>query len=172
MSDQSVPPVTPQAVQSPAPVVSDDRSGGSVAPALVQTIAQSPQVVPEPQPQISSRNKEKGSTAISESAPIVEVGAGIGGVEEEKIPEAVEAWMEKVGEEEAQVKLDTLPSIQVPPPAPQMGSSSQPVFVLPLGQEEMQLGLHASVNDSIRWLATWAQRVIKQLKGKTAFAKS
>ncbi len=169
MSDQNLQSVVPQ-VQTPAQVP-DDRSSGSVAPALVQTIAASPPVASEPQPQTSSRNKEKGSIAVSETAPIVEVGTSTSGVEQEVIPEAVEAWMQKVGEEEAQVKLDTLPSVQVPPPAPQTSTSSQPVFVLPLGQEEMQLGLHASVNDSIRWLATWAKRMIKQLKGQAVFAK-
>lgn len=159
-----IPQVTPQQPQSDA-----DRAAGAVAPSLVQSIAQTQPVVVVPQ--VGSSNKEKGGIS-SEATPIVEVNTGAGAIETEPIPEAVEAWMEKVGHDTSEIKLDTLPPVQVPPPAPVNQTSAQPVFVLPLGQEEMKMGLHASVNDSIRWLATWAKRLVKQLKGQVAYRQN
>ena len=168
MSDPLISPSVSQVNQSqPTPI--SDRSVGAVAPTLVQSIAQSPPVVPVPQ--VGSSQKEKGGIT-TESVPIVEVHTGASAIEVEPIPEAVEAWMEKVGQDDAQIKLENLPPVQVPPPAPSDQVSAQPVFVLPLGKEEMQMGLHASVNDSIRWLATWAKRIVKQLKGQVAYRQS
>ena len=163
MSDQSIPPVQPQ-VSSPP--VSDDRTQVAVAPSLVQGIAQST-VVAASQPQMGGSGKEKGSIS-SETVPIIEVG-NTGALEKEPLPAEVESWMEKVGQEEAQIKLENLPPVQVPPPAPATSTPAQPIFVLPLGEQEMQLGLHSSINDSIRWLATWAKRVMKQFKGQVAY---
>ncbi len=165
MSDVPVAPV-PSAPPSQSASV-DDRVGGVAAPTLVQSIALTPS--PPVTPQIPSGSKEKSAVAASETTPLVEVSTGASALEKEPIPPEVEAWMDKVGQETAEVKLETLPSVQVPPPLPTQSSSLQPQFVLPLGEQEMQMGLHASVNDSIRWLATWARRLIKQLRGQVAF---
>lgn len=168
MSDVPVTPV--QSVPPSQSANADDRVGGVAAPTLVQSIALTPPS--SATPQVPSGSKEKGAVAVSETVPLIEVSTGASALEKEPIPPEVEAWMDKVGQEAAEVKLETLPSVQVPLPPPTQGFSSQPQFVLPLGEQEMQMGLHASVNDSIRWLATWARRLIKQLQGQVAFRSS
>src|SRR6185369_15228535 len=149
MSDPLTQAQNPQGTQNK----NDDRAGAAVAPAVVSSIAQSPPVATQPQSHMSASGKEKGVPTQERNAPM-EVAASAATIETEPIPEDVEAWMEKVGGESSQVSQD-LPAVQVPPPAPTQTTPSVPVFVLPLGEQEMQIGLHAGVNDSIRWLATW-----------------
>lgn len=122
------------------------------------------------EPQVPARAKEQ--AVPSEKITFLEASPGIGTLESEPIPPEVEAWMEKVGSETSEVKLDSLPPVQVSPPTPKSTSSSQTTFVLPLGEEEMKLGMKADVNDSIHWLATWCQRIILQLRGQVAYRQT
>ncbi len=150
------------------PQVADDRAVGAVVPSVVKSIASSPPAAPA-QPQTPSRAKELGSAAVSESAPIIEVSTGAATIEQEPIPPEVQAWMEKVGSRGEEIKLDNLPAVQVQPPAAPAPQGSKTAFVLPLGEAELKSGMNASVNDSIKWLAVWCQKVIKQLRGQIVF---
>jgi hypothetical protein len=167
MSDQSANSPLPQANQT-ANVVSDDRAVGAVVPSVVKSIASSPPVTQQPEPQTPARAKEMGSQS-SESSPLLEVNTGAAAIEQEPIPEEVEAWMEKVGGQGETTKLENLPAVQVSAPAKQPVASSSQAFVLPLGEAEVDRGNKASVNDSIKWLATWCQKLIKQLRGQVVY---
>ncbi len=152
MSDPALTPQPPQ-------------MNNSAAATIVQSIASAPPV--PPQPQVSARAKEQ--VVPSETTTMVETAQVKATPETEPIPPEVEAWMEKVGGAAEEVNLDNLPPVEVAPPTTQAPASSPPAFVLPLGEAEMQAGLHAGVNDSIRWLATWCQRIFKQLRGQIVF---
>lgn len=166
MADQPQTTNPPQA----NPPVTDDRAVASVAPSVVQSIASAP--APQPEPQTPARAKELGSTSAPETTPLIEVSPGAASLEQEPIPPEVEAWMEKVGPKGEQVKLENLPAVQVQAPTATPAGGSQPAFILPLGEEELKKGSQASVNDSIRWLTTWCQKIIKQLRGQVVYRGS
>lgn len=141
----------------------------TAAQAIVKSIASAPPVQPEPQ--VSARAKELAVPSTEVSAQ--EVTTGAQAIEQEPIPPEVEAWMEKVGTAHEPSAVSNLPKVQLPEPsAPKLPTSSLPAFVLPLGENEMKVGMNASVNDSIRWLATWCQKIIKQLKGQAVFKQT
>ena len=106
---------------------------------------------------------EIGPTSYSESAPVVELR------EDEKVPENVESWMEKLehGEE-----------INLPQPVTHddqviVSDSGNHVaddaLVLPLTEKEVEEGLHKKVYNSARWLAEWCIRVAKKLQGQVIY---
>lgn len=117
---------------------------------------------------ISLGKKELGSLKATEMPPVSELG-GTAGVEKEPLPPEVSSWMQKVEQENAELNLETLPPIQVPNVAASNQVPQKDMFILPLGSQDFAIGLHANVNQSLRWLVTWAKRLMKQLKGQTAF---
>lgn len=104
----------------------------------------------------------------TEMPPVSELG-GTTGVEKEPLPPEVSSWMQKVERESAELDLDALPPIQIPTVTTTDQTPAKDVFILPLGSQDFAIGLHANVNQSLRWLVTWAKRLMKQLKGQTAF---
>lgn len=164
MSDQVLPPTTPVGTTP----VADDRNLASAAQAIAAPIANVVAAAPPvpPQPQVPSF-KESKPYLSSETAPI-ETATGESAIEKEPIPEEVEAWMEKVGQAES---LPNLPKVELPPTPPQAppAAPAQSVYVLPLGELEVKQAMHASVNDSIKWLATWCVRMIKKLGPQAAY---
>lgn len=129
--------------------------------------AQPPQA--NPSPQTPTRAKELGSTAVAETATFQEVNTGAAALEREPIPPEVEAWMEKVGQPTRDTAMDNLPQVQLTPKTPTPSAPSGPMYVLPLGEQELSEGMKAGLNDSFRWLATWCARIIEQLKGRVQF---
>ena len=85
----------------------------------------------------------------------------------------VEGWLEKLEKEDTK--------LQQPVVDPSTGSgqalldNSQPSnfkVVLPLTKEEVELGLHQKVINSIRWLAEWCMRMIKMFGNKVAYKRA
>jgi hypothetical protein len=164
MSDQVLPTVPQQNVPPVAtPSLSGDRvvspAPSAIAQPVVNAVANSIPAMPTPQ---GPSFKESKPFLSSEAGSVIETASGESAIEKEPIPEEVEAWMEKVNQEQAAEKLPQieLPPAPVTPTTPQVASS---LYVLPLGKMELDKGKHASVNDSIHWLAAWCVRVIKKL---------
>ena len=146
-------------------------SDGLLAQSLVADASSSPQPIPgiPPQPTpgtpISAPNKEGAPIPQpAEAAPLVELH------EEEKIPEEVEGWLQK---------LDQAGEIQLPEPITHDGnvllanSEAQVVkekIVLPVTQTGLQQGLKNTVTTSARWLAEWCVRLIKVMRGNVKYA--
>lgn len=146
----------------------------SAIPTILQSIANTtPAVSMTPaDPQMPARAKETGSVSVAETAAIQEVASGDSAIEQEPIPAEVEAWMQKVGQTAESPKLEQLPQVQVTAPVLAPKVPSKTMFVLPLGEAEVKQGLHASINDSVKWLATWCQKVLKQLKGQATYGST
>ncbi|PWU24264.1 hypothetical protein C5B42_00210 [Candidatus Cerribacteria bacterium 'Amazon FNV 2010 28 9'] len=166
MSDLPLQSSTPQA----QPAQSDDRTTISaptpLANSLVNTVATVSVKQPEPQTPSFKENKV---FAGSEVKTTVETTVGEDAIEKEPLPEAVESWMEKVGQSEQ----TALPKVQLPkaePVQPVVDTQAPAtVYILPLGEMELKKAKHANVNDSIRWLATWCVRLLKKLGSEAAY---
>lgn len=98
-----------------------------------------------------------------EKVPVVEMR------ESEAVPEEVSSWMEKLEQGE---------DIQLPQPVTHddqvlVSNSGQDVnedkIVLPMTQEEVQLGLHQKVYSGARWLAEWCIKLVKKFHGKVVY---
>ena len=112
---------------------------------------------------VAKEQIESQPTTYHETAPVVEL------KEDEKIPENVESWMEKLerGEE-----------IKLPQPLTDddqviLSNSGNDVaddaLVLPLTEKQVEEGLHEKVYNSARWLAEWCLRVAKKLHGQVVY---
>lgn len=137
------------------------------ASALAQPIVQAASTVAQPEPQTPSRAKETGPATSNELAAFVEV-VGNDSIEKEPLPPEVSSWMEKVNRDTSGEKP---PEIVVPTEShiASQGAPSTPLFVLPLGESEMNSGLHQGVGNSVRWLSEWCKRLVKKLGGQTSF---
>lgn len=109
-----------------------------------------------------------------QQAPPVLVGTGVGGKEIE--PPA----LKEIGREvplssevsQAGVKIHPT-SVTLPQPVTQMGvtavgQSTPPPAIsvtIPLTDDQIAWGLHASITSSLRWLSEWCVRKLKQLHG-------
>lgn len=112
-------------------------------------------------PSVSGERKEA-AVKGKEKVPIVER------VPPKELEPEVKDWMTKLetGEEIQlpQPITDDAGQPLVSPPAPQ-----QVAVTLPLTEEEMSVGLHRKVIESIRWLAEWMKRVLKIAGGKFVY---
>lgn len=149
------PTVTPQV----PPLPTDQNS--PQANALAGQVIQATSTAQAPVQQVSSKAKEAGPIS-AEVSPTIEV-VGTDAIEKEPLPPEVASWMEKVNRDNSGEKPAEIVIADKTAQAPTNHYSSQPVFVLPLGENEYKQGMHASVNDSIRWLAQWCQRLVKKL---------
>jgi len=98
-----------------------------------------------------------------EKVPIIEVG---------REPEiAPETGLERIEKEQYILKKPVLDDQtgQILVTAPTL---QKPVVVLPLTEEEFQVGLTSKIENSIRWLAEWSKRLIKMLGGKVGFREN
>ncbi|MBU0619217.1 hypothetical protein KKD62_03200 [Patescibacteria group bacterium] len=129
--------------------------------------------LPNDQPQQSAppKSSDSGGKAVMPSAPGVdkekEVWVGQErkepGVIEHKepvLPKETEGWLEKL-EKGEEIKLpqpitDDTGQVILDDVAPQVDKVE-----LPLTEEEIKIGLHQKIWDSIRWLAAWCFRMIK-----------
>lgn len=120
-------------------------------------------------PQTPARAKESGPAVSNELAGYVEV-VGSDSIEKEPLPPEVSSWMEKVSRDTSGEKP---PEVVVAnsnmPPTVDPGVSRQ-VFVLPLGEAELEKGLHQSVKNSVRWLSEWCKRLVKKLGDQTSLS--
>lgn len=135
----------------------------AIAAPVISSVATNSQATP----QVSSRAKES-APIQNELTGFVEV-AGNDAFEKEPLPPEVSSWMEKVsrdagGERPQEIVINQ--ATGVPPSVP---TAAPPVYVLPLGQTDMTPALHKNVSDSIRWLATWCQKIMKKLGEKVVY---
>ncbi len=169
MSDTPVVPVNPPQAQPPVVASGDDRTVVPLASTFVAQAANAPVVQQQVASATPASAKEKGGFGAGETVPFVEVNAGSSGVENEPLPPEVESWMEKVSHSVDVADAKNIVLSQPKAPAAQPVPPAQTVFVVPLGEDEFKMGLHASVKDSVRWLAVWCQRIIKKLGNSSAF---
>ena len=87
-------------------------------------------------------------------------------VEQQKSPEQnleTLSWMEKVEKKFARIPNDTSDinddTVVIQPQTP----TDQPPVVLPVTQQQMQLGKTAKTDTGIAWLVTWVIRQMKKL---------
>lgn len=168
MSDTPVVPVNPPQAIPPVAVPGDDRTVVPLASTFVAQAATTPVAVQQ-QSAAPASAKEKGAFGAGETVPFVEMNTSQSGVENEPLPPEVESWMEKVSHS---VDVADAKNIVLSQPKAQAVSATPPaqtVFVVPLGEDEFKMGLHASVKDSVRWLAVWCQRIIKKFGNTSAF---
>jgi len=106
---------------------------------------------------------ETGPASYSETAPVVEL------KEEEKVPEDVENWMEKLEQgEEIKLPQPVVHDDQVV--VSNIGNDvADDALVLPLTEKQVEEGLHEKVYNSARWLAEWCIRVAKKLHGQVMY---
>lgn len=106
---------------------------------------------------------ETGPTSFSETAPVVELR------EDEKVPENVESWMEKL-EQGEEIKLPQPVTHEDEVIVSDSGNQvADDALVLPLTEKEVEEGLHKKVYNSARWLAEWCVRVAKKLHGHVVY---
>ncbi|HSW89871.1 MAG TPA: hypothetical protein VLH19_03280 [Patescibacteria group bacterium] len=148
----------------------DDTQNQPVAPSLVGPALQQTAQVPAPAPPVSvGKTKEVAPQSQELVGPIEIVGSDA--IEKEPLPPEVSGWMEKVKRgESGEQKPPEIVIADKTAQAPTGDYASQPVFVLPLGKTEMRQGIHKSVNDSVRWLAQWCERLMKKLGNKVTLA--
>ena len=104
---------------------------------------------------VAKEQVETGPTSYSESAPVVELR------EDEKVPEDVENWMEKL-EQGEEIKLPQPVTFDDEVIVSDSGNHvADDALVLPLTEKEVEEGLHKKVYNSARWLAEWCIRVLK-----------
>lgn len=86
----------------------------------------------------------------------------------------VESWLEKLEKEDSQLQQPIVD------PGASNGDDkvvlnniepSEFKVILPLTKDEVEIGLHHKVMDSIRWLAEWCIKTIKMFHGKVAYRK-
>ena len=123
----------------------------------------------QPNPAIGSFAKEQLESApvnYSETIQLTEITS-----EHDKIPEAVEGWLEKL-ERQEDIKLDQ--PITDDQNQPVLQSATPQVtddqIILPLEETDVSQGIKQKPTSSIRWLAEWCLRVIKKFPGKVFYA--
>lgn len=92
-------------------------------------------------------------------------------VETEKsaeVPPEVESWVEKVQHHEIQAPHEVVVADQTAQ-QPTGNYASEPVIVLPVTQQGMQVGMTKSVTESARWLVEWCSRIIKKFHGMVVY---
>jgi hypothetical protein len=120
--------------------------------------------LPTPPEPISVPNKEVGPTTTNaEAAPLVELR------EDEKIPEEVQGWVEKLQKEDISLPKPIQANGEVVLAEPSVKFVDDKI-VLPLTQQGFTQSAQAKVTQSIRWLHEWCKRVIlMQGEEKTKF---
>lgn len=167
VSTISTQPTLPNdAVQQPLPAQPSTVS----APALAQPMVQAASTVQVQQAGMPARAKESGPVIQEVTSPIEVVGSDA--IEKEPLPPEVASWMEKVNRDNSGEKPAEIVVADKTAQAPTGNYSSQPVFVLPLGEPEYKQGLHHGVDDSVRWLAEWCKKIVKKLGEQTIFYTS
>lgn len=143
------------------PVRSDDGqtlvTSGQLGMATPQT---QPQVTQASQP-VSVPNKEMG-VSQSEKVPLVEMR------EEERIPEDVQAWVEKTQNEDIELPEPIMDGKQVLVAEPSVVFKEDRI-VLPLTSKSYAQSMKKKVTESARWLAEWCGRLIKVLGERATF---
>lgn len=160
-----VPPVPQPTDQPTASAVAN--STATQAPAVAGPVVQAVASTPPPQSALTSKGKEVGPVS-SELAGFVEV-AGADAFEKEPLPAEVASWMEKVSRDNSDSKPPEIVIADKTAQAPTGHYANQPVFVLPLGEVQIQQGLSKSVGDSVRWLSTWCKKMMKRLGNQAVF---
>lgn len=154
-----VPPAVPAGLAQP-PVINPAQTVTAVGQAV-----QSGMMPPSMPPAAGSFQKEQMvGPPVPEKVPLVEVN------EQEKVPEEVEGWMEKLeqaGEikipeaikKDEQVILDNATPTAV-----------RDTVVLPLSQQVAATAAKKKVSESARWLYEWCARLVKMLKDRARYA--
>ncbi len=156
-------PTTQPQVTSQQQVAQEAQPTALAQPMVTAALTQSQQV-----PQVPARAKETGPATSNELAGYVEVVGG-DSIEKEPLPPEVASWMEKVSRDTTGEKP---PEIVIASPPQSVGdttSASSQVFVLPLGEEDLEKGKRQSVSNSVRWLSEWCVRLVKKLGEQTTF---
>lgn len=137
-----------------SPVVQDDNSKDK----KIQN-----NINPSPVGGLAKEQVETGPVSYSESAPVVELR------ENEKVPENVENWMEKL-EQGEEIKLPQPVTHDDHVIVSDSGNHvADDALVLPLTEKEVEEGMHKKVYNSARWLAEWCVRVAKKLHGHVVY---
>lgn len=175
LSNQAQPVVYPQANDS---VIADDSivsdvtslSDAAVAASVMQSAqAHDPLNPSHPVGKSGIGAKEtavnKGLDSIVAEVPGAQV------VETEKsaeIPPEVESWVEKVHHHEIQAPHEVVVADKT---TQQLTGNyaSDPVIVLPVTQQGMQVGITKTVTESARWLVEWCTRIIKKFHGMVVY---
>lgn len=146
------------------PQVTPQDSPTALAPQIVNVAStQQP-----PSPQVPARAKETGPATSNELAGFVEV-VGSDSIEKEPIPPEVASWMEKVSRDTSGEKPPEIVIATPTTPPTASGGTKANVFVLPLGEQELEAGKRQGVSNSVRWLSEWCLRLVKKLGGQTTF---
>lgn len=88
-----------------------------------------------------------------------------------EVPPEVESWMEKVEHHEVKAPSQVVVADQTAQ-APTGDYAAQPVIVLPVTQQAVQIGMKKSVKDSIRWLAEWCVKMMKKFHGLVVYRET
>lgn len=171
MSDQPADSSVTSIPAAQQPVPSDQTSDAvSLEQIALQSLASQDPLNP---PHAGKSGTKKETAGAAEPSPAMEV-PGVQVVEHEpnvEIAPEVQGWIEKVEQE----KLNIPENIVVADKTagqPTGKYASEPVLVLPATQQQVNSGLHASVKQSIRWLATWCFRIMKKFKGIVVYRES
>jgi hypothetical protein len=118
--------------------------------------------LPKPPEPISVPNKEM-PIGQSEAVPLVEL------KEEERIPESVQGWVEKLQKEDIALPKPIEADGQVVLAEPHVTFVDDKI-VLPMTQQSFSQNAHKKVSESARWLVEWCKRLIlMQGEEKTKF---
>lgn len=108
-----------------------------------------------------------------EREPVLQVGDNVPLVqykEEEKIPENVESWIERINTADdvtlPKAVTDDEDNVLVAEPPVTVINDA---IILPLTEEEMKKGLKHKIEDSFRWLAEWMKKIIRGNDGKAFY---
>lgn len=97
---------------------------------------------------------------INENVPIIEV------KEPGELPVEVEGWIERTEKDEVRDFQPVVHEGQVLVAAP---ATQVPSVTLPLTEEEMKKGAHQKIFESMRWMAEWCLKMIKQYHAKLVY---
>ena len=107
-------------------------------------------------------------SALAQEVP----GAQVVDVEKSaEVPPEVESWMEKVEHHEVRAPNQVVVADQTAQ-MPTGDYAAQPVIVLPITQQAVQIGMKKSVQDSIRWLAEWCVKMMKKFHGLVVYRET
>ncbi len=158
-------PVPPTQSTDPS-LVSD----AAITASLMQTMQSFDPLNPSHPVGKSGIGAKETSAAQGLDAIVAEVpGAQV--VETEKnaeVPPEVEKWVEKVQHHEIQAPHEVVVADKTAQ-QPTGNYASDPVIVLPITQQGMQIGLTKAVTESARWLVTWCTRIIKKFHGMVVY---
>ncbi|OGD61847.1 hypothetical protein A2160_00970 [Candidatus Beckwithbacteria bacterium RBG_13_42_9] len=151
------PTLTDDIVQTQQDLANAAPSQGAVLPPVTPPPAQPAQPISGPKEQ-----QELGPVAPEpDLAPLIE--------QKEPEPEAdVKDWLRKL-EEGENVNLPQPITDDFGQTLVQAAGSQEAKIILPLDEEELQLGLHQKAANSIRWLAEWCMRVMKLAAGRVFY---